>query len=391
MINIVYIKQHSVFSSDGNSGRMWREEKHVKWLEENGYNIEWISSDFDHYGKTKRKPIPDTKRVSIRFLSTLGYSKNVSLKRLVGNWQFSIKLLMHLFYNKKRIDKIICAYPTPESSLICVLFSRLTGTPLIIDMRDNWPEAIVSSVKGPVARCFIFYCRILNHFVFNWHHRFIGMSDGVLRKVIKFSGARDGLALAIPNAVDLDVSEKLEHYQLDSQRKYISFFGTLNSQFNFDALHCALDEIRQKFPEVVFLIVGDGENYEGVSREFSAVPNVLVLGRLQYSQVLSIAKQSIGFFCFYTNVRAFECHFTNKLVEYLYFGKPFLHNLQSNFSLNGQRIVVGRSLREITLVDFVSVCLIENEKSKEAGLFGGDLPIEFSEVSTKSKFLELLS
>jgi len=390
MKRIFYVKQHSVFSTDGQSGRLWREEKHAHWLSEAGHKVLWLTSDFDHYGKVRRQITPDIEGVEVRQFSVPQYKKNVSITRLLGNWLFAIQLLFLLLLRRKRIDKIVCAYPTPESCLICVLVSKLTCLPLIIDMRDNWPEALASGSRlSLVAKLFIAYSNSLNFIIFSLHGYYIGMSDGVLKKIkLLRKNKLTELCLALPNTISIDSQVKEIPVSLENGKVYISFFGTLNSQFTFDMLSDSLNEIKQKYPHVIFLIVGDGERYDEYKKAFCGFPNVQFLGRKKYGEVLYIAHKSSAFFSFYNNPDIYASHFTNKLIEYLQFGKPFIHNLKRDFFLNNVRYEVGYSVLDISLVQFVKQLVTAIGSGKTDNSNNCDLS-EFSELHVKAKFLEV--
>ncbi len=392
MNKIFYVKQHSVFSTDGNTGRLWREEKHMHWLAKAGYKVLWISSNFDHYSKVKRHVIPEIEGVEIRQFVVPSYKKNVSLSRLIGNWFFAIRLFIFLMLNRKMIGKLICAYPTPESSLICVLVSKITGIPLIIDMRDNWPEALVyGSNLSIVARLFKSYCNMLNKIIFVLHNQFIGMSDGVLKKIKpNIRNKPKSLCLALPNTITTDSLISEIPVSLAPDKIYISFFGTLNSQFKFDIFDNNLSEIETRFPNVTFLVVGNGERYKEYKQSFSEKKNIQFLGRIKYGEVLSIASQSRAFFCFYHNPETFKSHFTNKIIEYMQFGKPFIHNLDCDFYLNDIKYRVGCSMLDISLIDFIEKLIEGNGRDDFIDKNTSALK-EFNESTVKMKFLKVIA
>jgi len=367
---------------------MWREEKHVHWLASAGHSVLWLSSDFDHYRKIKRCITPSIEDVEVRQFSVPEYKKNVSIARLLGNWVFAFKLFFFLLMNFKKIDKIICAYPTPESSLVCVMVAKLMRLSLDIDMRDNWPEALVSDSKqGVVAKIFVTYVDVLNYVIFNLHDQYIGMSDGVLRKVIVWrKGKKTKRCLALPNTISEDGQVSKIPVELEGGKVYISFFGTLNSQFTFDIFFKCLPEITTKFPEVVFLIIGNGEFFKKFKQSFKSHKNLIFMGRKKYGEVLDIADQSKAFFCFYRNPVNYDSHFTNKLIEYLQFEKPFIHNLKSQFFLNDVRYTVGCSTKDVSFVSFVEDIVINKGRA-----YKNDIDLtEFSEPVVKAKFLGII-
>ena len=383
---IIYIKQHSVFSTDGNNGRVWREEKHVNWLLEEGYHVSWWYSSFDHYHKVQRSKVPHLIEVEYKKFWVPIYKKNVSLMRVIGNIIFSLKVFINLFIKQRSIEKIICAYPTPESSLAVAIIAKIFKKDLIIDIRDNWPESL-NIYKKFSFNIYIFkkYVDLINKITFNLCNKYIGMSDGILRKVKNHrSGDSNNEIFTIPNSIDIKLLKSRKTNNSINEFR-LTFFGTLNSQFTFKPLHDVCNKINAKYPKIKLTIIGSGEQFKRLSDEFAIYNCIEFLGQMNQRDLLKVADQSFGFFCFYSHPQNYENHFTNKLVEYISLDKPFIHNLKTEFTLNRLLLNIGHSLRDISLYNFIEKSFTKKLKNQSNNLFK-----YFDEQKNKKLFLELL-
>lgn len=383
---IIYIKQHSVFSSDGENGRIWREEKHVSWLNEQQFLVSWWHSSFDHYNKIQRRGSISINNVELKKFWVPKYKKNVSVLRLLGNILFSIQIFVNLIRLKNSYHTVICAYPTPESSFAATLACVILKKRLITDVRDKWPEALVSEQRISFKRFFFsLYVNLLNKVIFSHCKIFIGMSDGVLEKVKVAAKNEDKYkVITIPNTHEEKIL-KSKYQQSQIKKTRLTFFGTLNSQFTFDPLDNVCRHLEFKYPEILITIIGSGERLEYYKQRFSKQKNIEFTGRLNHDDLLKIADESFGFFCFYKDPVIYENHFTNKFVEYLTFGKPFIHNLSADFTLNDIQYSVGTSLNDLSFVDFIEVHYDKFNKIRNDGLLRN-----FYEKKNKELFISVI-
>ena len=340
---VFIVRQSAVLPSDYNEPKEWREVIQLRILWER-YNAElWVSS-FDHYTLRARqyKEWDYLKYVSI--INTPGYRKTVSLMRVIDAWIFSIKLIRKIFLKVKKDDVIIVSVPTPESGFVSVICSKLVGSKCVIDVRDNWPENFMGN--GFLKRAFSLYVNILNKVTFSFADKIIWMSDG-LKDNHKLRGLGmnvDQVTIPVPYTYKFDNAYNEDVFSNILERPVISFFGTLNEQFDLMELSDLLrtSKLHENFN---FIIAGDGNLFDELNREFSAFDNVFMLGRIPFEQVAQLSQRSHAFFLFYRIPEVYQNHLTNKMREYIEFEKPIIHNLNSEiFSLNNIQYQVGCSV-----------------------------------------------
>jgi hypothetical protein len=118
----------------------------TKALSSQGHEVVWWASSFSH-GPKKHLVHSDTDLVSdgvrLKLIKGPGYHKSVSLQRVRHQKHFA-----KAFYQKAREnplpDIIISPIPTIETAEMAVRFSRECNIPILIDIRDEWPDEFVN-------------------------------------------------------------------------------------------------------------------------------------------------------------------------------------------------------------------------------------------------------
>lgn len=127
-----------------------------------GYQIKYYTSNFYHAEKRffSKKEINQVKRdlnYELNVLSVLGYYSNISPRRVISNFIFSIKLFFILITKVAKGDKVILPSRPVELIFFMSLLKRLKGVEIYLDIQDIWPDAlkIDSKIKRQI---FNFYC-----------------------------------------------------------------------------------------------------------------------------------------------------------------------------------------------------------------------------------------
>ena len=113
-------------------------------LSKRGHEVVWWTSTFDHYNRKHRFETDQELTVNsdylIQYLKGCGYKKNVSLSRIIDNnlvaKKFKIKAKKTLY----KPDIILSSIPTAELSLEAVRFGKKNNIPVVLDIRDMWPD-----------------------------------------------------------------------------------------------------------------------------------------------------------------------------------------------------------------------------------------------------------
>lgn len=136
-------------------GRRMRYGHLAEKLANTGHEVIWWTSRFDHFSKRVRPVAEHVVKVSanyqLRFLDGPSYRSNVSLTRA---WSQIVRAraFRRQALETDRPDIILSAMPTLEMSDIGVELGRRWGVPVVVDVRDKWPDAFIPLFPKPARR-----------------------------------------------------------------------------------------------------------------------------------------------------------------------------------------------------------------------------------------------
>lgn len=111
-----------------------------------GHRVCWYASTFSHHKKVmlfSQDTTWDELGFRQRFLYSGGYQRNISPQRWVHHSRFAVKLYKEL-QRCTDLDVIVCCIPMIEAALACRLVAKSKGIPLILDIRDPWPDVFLT-------------------------------------------------------------------------------------------------------------------------------------------------------------------------------------------------------------------------------------------------------
>lgn len=113
-----------------------------------GHEVTLWTSDFNHTTKCKRLVAGNGERgMAIRFIPTIPYYKNVSIRRIVSHIVYAIRWWREGSELKDRCsgrdgkpDVIILSTPPICTGLAALYFKKRCGAKVVLDIMDLWPE-----------------------------------------------------------------------------------------------------------------------------------------------------------------------------------------------------------------------------------------------------------
>ncbi|MBE5889731.1 MAG: glycosyltransferase family 4 protein [Lachnospiraceae bacterium] len=125
-----------------------------------GYEVEVITTDFQHFKKDKR----ETKLIQaqnypfqITFIETKPYKKNVDFRRVLSNRGVAKNLKAYLNLHIKEYDAVYCSIPANDVAAAASKICKANNVPFIVDIEDLWPEAMSMVVKNATLRKILFH------------------------------------------------------------------------------------------------------------------------------------------------------------------------------------------------------------------------------------------
>jgi glycosyltransferase involved in cell wall biosynthesis len=127
--------------------RFFRAGLFEKALREAGHQTLWFSNTFAHNDKSHRNVLansvvkPHPEGPDMVFLKSPGYRVNMGMARFYDHW-VQARAWRRLAVKLPRPDLILCAYPTLDLCAAVVEYGQKNGIPVVIDVRDLWPDVI---------------------------------------------------------------------------------------------------------------------------------------------------------------------------------------------------------------------------------------------------------
>ena len=140
---------------DGNNDRLHRTGMLAKLLVQKGHKVVWWTSTFDHIRKIHRfnsdSTINESNNFKIKLLYSIGYKKSVSIFRFANNYLIGCKFYKYA-QEELRPTIILSSLPTLKLSLASVKYGNKKGVPVVLDIRDMWPDMFLDYVPSLAKR-----------------------------------------------------------------------------------------------------------------------------------------------------------------------------------------------------------------------------------------------
>ena len=329
--------------TDGAQVRLYRSGILSYLMAEENHEVTWWSSSFDHVAKVQRvegqADIVLNKNLTLTLLPGPGYRRNVSLRRILDH-VIVARAFKKLARKRMKPDVILVSYPTIELSWEAVKFGKEFKVPVVVDVRDLWPDifeqAFPRVLKRFVHALFLPLNRKARE-VFRSATAISGITDEIVEWGLdKGARRRSSMDRSFPYgyessaAVSKDKLAAVEFWRLQGVSAddwNICFFGTLGRQFDMATVIGAARELMERCPQVRFIICGEGdlkEQFEDMARD---VPTVSFPGWVDRVQIRALMELSqMGLAPYYPS-RDFLMSLPNKPIEYMSAGLPVLSTI----------------------------------------------------------------
>lgn len=328
---------------DGPNVRLYRSGILSYLMAEQGHDVTWWSSTFDHVAKVQRasttKDVALQDNLTLSLLRGPGYQHNVSFRRLWDHRELA-REFRKLAPTKPKPDVILVSYPTIELCFEAVRFGEKYNVPVAVDVRDLWPDifeqAFPRSLRKVIHALFLPLNRKARR-VFQSAAAITGITDEIVDWAIRKGGsARRAIDRSFPFGYDASDSVAEDRAQaVDFWRKHgidedgwnICFFGTLGRQFDLETVIAAARRLQRSHPEVRFVICGEGDLKKQFEQLALDVPSVVFPGwvdRVQIRVLMEISR--LGLAPYYPSAD-FMMSLPNKPIEYMSAGLPVLSTI----------------------------------------------------------------
>lgn len=328
---------------DGARDRLHRTGTFAHLLAEAGHEVVWWTSTFNHFRKehlfAEDQTFQVNERLEIRLLHGCGYRRNVSLARFRDHYQIGKKFL-RLAAQETPPDVIVSALPTIELSLASVRYGAQRGIPVVVDIRDLWPDIFVDTFPAPLrwaARLGLDPLFRQTRAALQGCTSIVGVSPGYLQWGLQFArrGPRDTDAVfplgyrrpIFDPQADQAAVASLRQQGVDPTKAICWFVGMFGRTYDLQTVLGAAQECqRRQLDHIQFVLSGQGDSYQDLVQQASGLSNLVFTGWINTPQIAWLMQAAqVGLMAYAPGAPQ---GYPNKLFEYMSAGIPIVSSLQ---------------------------------------------------------------
>lgn len=300
-------------------------------LHEHGYDVDFITSGFQHWEKRQRDVghfDAGTDAYTIRFIEEPFYPKNMCPQRI---WAHHVvaKRVSEYFDEHHDYDLIYCQIPPNDVAREIGKAAQKFNIPFVVDVNDLWPEAFRVALDVPVLSDILFspFYRQAKA-VYQMADAVVGTSDEYRERGLR--DARSGIpseTVYVGNQLcEFDAGVAAHASQIDKPAGdiWVSYAGTLSACYDLETLVRAMALVQKTHPEAKLQILGDGSERDNLkAAAHSSGAEVVFHGYLPYSQMAAwLSKSDITI---NSLVEKAAQSIVTKIGDYLAAGKPMVN------------------------------------------------------------------
>jgi len=313
-----------------------------------GHAVIWWTSTFDHFTKRHRfspRVIEVLPGLQIIFLYGPGYGRNNSPKRFLHH-----RVVARNFFQEaaacNKPDIVFCCLPTLELAEQAVIYGQRNGVPVLIDVRDLWPDHYLTLVPQRLRSLF----RLVIFSEFHRARRLLKAATGItaisntfLDWALKHAGRTrrqtDGVfPIGYPcvlSSLETQIAAKREElvslYKLRPEDLIVTFVGTFSLSFDLETVIEAARILDQaEHDDIKFVFVGDGGNSPQLRARARGLGNAIFTGWFDQVSILAMLSLSSVGLAPYRNDASMSL--PNKPFEYMAAGLPILSSLRGELA-----------------------------------------------------------
>ena len=338
----VWIISQFTESIDGNTSN--RYTYIYNKLKSLGYDIKFITSDFDHVTK-KKKVAEDIDLVKIK---ELGYRSNISPIRMYSHLVYSWNAYKYMKQVIKESDIVLVALPSNFLGYLLAKHKKKINFKLLVDIHDMWPESLIPLMPNPLDKMgFIiwwvwkkFRIKTVNEcdYLLAESVEYESLNKPYLKENIKSEAILLGADMSVINNISqIEVKDSIEKFK-------VVFAGNLGVNYDIETTLGMIGKYHKELlnQNIEFYFFGNGVKEKEVDVFVKKYPNIVKhLDRVPYNKYIGMLKG------FDLGLNSFQKHsavrYSYKSVDYLVSNLPVLSNLQGEFANDIKEFKIGKN------------------------------------------------
>ncbi len=306
-----------------------RQYYYSKYLAINGYNVNLISSNSNGFEYIPMEGLYVKKQISKNFYHYIINGPEISLgfnfKRIYSWLVFEWNLIKFFKQNKPRKnDIVITSSLSILSFLTGIYLKKKYGTKLIVEIRDIWPESLIS-LKG-VSRYnpFVLFLSLIEKAGYKHADAIIGSMPNLKEHVEKINPSYAQKVFHVPTGYDRN-EKKIIFPKSDKLKKFYACYAGSIGNANRVELILKAAELLEDYPDIRFKILGDGPLKRSLHEKYAYLKNIKFFKPVSKDKVpcflsfCDVLLMPVG------NLPVYQYGISpNKLIDYLQLEKPVI-------------------------------------------------------------------
>jgi glycosyltransferase involved in cell wall biosynthesis len=310
---------------------------------EAGHRVTWWTARYDHFSKTHRTgPSAREQKNGARvcLLNSCGYEGNHSPWRVIDHSMLGANL-----YLKSRSAEspnvIVASFPPIELAAAAVAYGRRRGIPVVVDVRDLWPDVLtvaMSGVKGALGRVASLAYRPLARWTLTNATALTSITESMLAWGLR-SARRDlssvdsvfpfGYSSVDPSPDAITAATAFWAANgITGSRPTYCFSGSVNDHIDIELLIATQQSLRASQPDARLVVCGTGSRLQDLKQSALGSDVVVYPGWIGRVEIWTLLRMCRAGLVPYRKRFDFELSVPNKILEYLSAGLPIISTLQ---------------------------------------------------------------
>lgn len=341
-MNIWLITVGEPLPTEGAQKRPWRTGLLARMLADKGHQVVWWTSSVNHFQKVLHVEASDSVAIdanlTIQFLHGPLYTKNISFRRFWNHWIIG-REFKRLAPGMEKPDLILCSLPTLELSDEAVRFGKAHAVPVLLDIRDRWPDELASALPGPLPRL----AEVLLFPMFAQARRALAGATGIVaisrsyldwglklagrprheQDAVYTHGYPRSTAAPLPR---VQIDQRLAGIGVDPEKRLIWFIGTFVGSIDLSTVISAARMLQEQgHGHIQFVLSGEGQDSARYRSEAEGLDNLVFTGWIDREDIEALSQSAWAGLAAYKKGALMSL--TNKVFEYLSAGTPLLISL----------------------------------------------------------------
>ena len=225
-------------------------------------------------------------------------------------------------------DVDVCIATTPQffSGVSGTFVKKLKRIPLVLEVRDLWPDAI-EAVRIDANQSFLNFLRRIEKYMYATADRIVIVSPAY-EDILTRKGVPSGKIHVIPNGVSADLFDRRpkdrRHFNGQMRDKFlVAYIGTHGLAHGLETMIDAADTLKND-PGVQFILVGEGASKNDLIQYANGLPNVLFVDRQSRETIAEMLNEIDLSLVMLRKADLFTKVIPSKMFEIMGTGKPII-------------------------------------------------------------------